>query len=83
MAGLEGKDAMKTSEIDALHERVAAVLGWSVADVRSQSLSSLQELARGKDPALDRVIADVRSRGAHMTISDPEEARGHRRRSRR
>lgn len=74
---------MKTNEIDALHERIATALGWSMSDVRSQSLSSLQELVRGKDLALDRVIADIRSRGAHMTISDPEEIRRRQRRSRR
>lgn len=69
---------METKEIDAPHERIAAVLGWSMSDVRSQSLLSLQELVRGKDSVLDRVIADIRSRGAHMTISDPVETRGQR-----
>lgn len=72
---------MKTAELDALHERIAAALGWSVADTRSFSLAALQEWVRGnaKDPKLYGVIADIRALGTHMTVSDPVEIRSCRR----
>jgi hypothetical protein len=45
-------------ETEAIHERAARVLGWSLKDVRSHSMPSLREVVRGtgSDPQLVRAM---------------------------
>jgi hypothetical protein len=49
-----------------LHERIAAVLGWSVQDTQSFSMHSLRELVRPLDPRLAQEISDSIEGGHHI-----------------
>ncbi len=45
-----------------LHERIAEVLGWSVAEVQSFSLRALRDLVRSIDPDLaETITAEIRT----------------------
>jgi len=59
--------------VNDLHERIAEVLGWSIADVRSFSLATLREMVREKSPKLHRQIGEVLASGAHLyeDVSSP------------
>ena len=47
-----------------LHKRIAGVLGWTLADVRSFSLLTLRALLQDRDPKLAREISEfIRSGG--------------------
>jgi hypothetical protein len=45
-----------------MHERIAEVLGWTVAETRSLSFQALRELVRPIDPALaDELSRQIQS----------------------
>jgi hypothetical protein len=46
-----------------LHERIAAVLGWSLEETRQFSLQSLRELVRAKDAPdlVDEISREIQS----------------------
>lgn len=50
----------------SLHERIAAVLGWSVKDTQGFSLSMLREMVREKDPQLAQETSDIIQGGGHI-----------------
>jgi len=49
-----------------IHERVAATLGWTVADTQSFSLAMLREMVRDKNPALAEEISRMIQSGRHI-----------------
>lgn len=59
----------------SLHERIAAVLGWSVKDTQGFSLSMLREMVRGKDPQLAQEISEAVQSGKHIYQGGLGEAR--------
>lgn len=42
-----------------IHPKIAACLGWTLAETQSFSLQALRELVRGKDPALAAEISET------------------------
>jgi hypothetical protein len=50
----------------SLHDKIAKVLGWTVADTKSMSLASLRELVRPVDLNLANEISDVIQNGGHI-----------------
>lgn len=52
--------------MSSLHERAAAVLGWTVAQTQSMSLAALRENVRAVDVGLANEITDIISRGDHV-----------------
>lgn len=51
-----------------LHERIAAVLGWTVKETQGFSLQALREMVRAKDPRLAEEISGVVQRGDHILL---------------
>jgi hypothetical protein len=49
-----------------LHERIAAALGWSVADTQSMSLQSLRDLVRPVNPELAGEITRAIQSGSYI-----------------
>ncbi len=52
-----------------LHERIAEVLGWSVADARSFSLSALREMVRPVSPKLAHEITQTIHSSAYVVLT--------------
>jgi hypothetical protein len=52
--------------MSTLHERIAAALGWTVAETQTLSLPSLRDLVRPVSPALAGEISDLLARGLHL-----------------
>lgn len=50
-----------------IHERIAEVLGWTVAETKTLSLASLRELVRPLDPKLAEEIGQGIDQGRHLT----------------
>jgi hypothetical protein len=50
----------------SLHDKIAKVLGWTVADTKSMSLASLRELVRPVDLNLANELSDVIQNGGHI-----------------
>lgn len=69
-------------ELDAIKERAASVLGWSLKDANKAPLHTLQTLVRGKDRQLDRAIAAMQRDGSHLLLPDDLGRAPRRRRSR-
>ena len=65
---------MTTPTVDALHERIAKILGWKIPDCRNFSLKTLRELIREKNPRLARQIQEVVDSGEHL-FHQPEKKR--------
>lgn len=53
-------------EVNALKERIAKALNWTVEDTHGFSLSSLRELVRTVDPKLAAEISDLIQSGRHI-----------------
>ena len=56
-----------------LHDRIAAVLGWTVEDAQRFSLASLRELVRAVDPKLAAEISAVLAGGDYLWGSQSKE----------
>lgn len=53
--------------VDKLHERIAKCLDWTVKDVRSFGLTTLQSMVREKDARLYADIAECVRNERHFT----------------
>jgi hypothetical protein len=54
--------------MSTLHERIVAVLGWTVEEVQSFSLPALRELVRPVSPKLAHDITVALRLGAHLVL---------------
>ena len=52
-----------------LHERIAAALGWTLAETKSFSLSTLREMVRPLSPKLTHEIT-IAMKGLCLTTED-------------
>ena len=50
-----------------IHERIAAVLGWTIAETQGFSLAALRELVRPLDPKLAEEISQGIRDMNHLT----------------
>lgn len=52
--------------MNALHERIAAALGWSLTDVQSLSILSLREMVRPVSEKLAAELTAMHASGSHI-----------------
>jgi len=66
---------MREAEIDAIRERIAKAIGWTVEDTKSFSLPTLREFLRMHDAALYEELGEIIRLEKHVLVEEAPKRR--------